>query len=257
MDSALFEFSKEFNMPLKETSEAYDRLVTLGVIFSPSRSAEEFFSRKHPARFAPVGPTANSSSTLSFGPFAIRRADYEKLWKDLPDKMRDVGAGDADASAAILLSFKRCQYEKLGAVASDEDAYEKRKLGFFANDDAFYPLVSVTSMWNLETPVVREKWVWFLPGERCRKLAEKITGEKFGPEDYSWWDVEIDFGDGFEARTPKDFANEFSFSPEYILGPWSRYLPLAVIDSLYVIYSHATTGLKFTKFDSISDILIA
>lgn len=85
MNDDLLEFSKKINVPLENVATMFDDFIKKGLIYTPAKTPDEFFSRKHPVRFAFIGPTADAgSSAVSLGPFAIRIEEYNDHWAKLP-----------------------------------------------------------------------------------------------------------------------------------------------------------------------------
>lgn len=163
--------------------------------------------------------------------------------------------GVDEPALGILLAFKRLEYEKMGALWDEDKADNVENYSITAEDEDFYRFCSMMACWNITEPVVREKFVWYVPNENCRQLAEEITEEKFAKNDYSWWNILLDFEEKLHAPTPDDFAESFSVSPEMIIGEWARFLPSHVILALNLMYMEATKGLRLRIFDDLSEVL--
>ena len=246
-EDALHEFSAFFNRPMDEVAEYYDSFIEKGIIYSPAKSAEEFFALKHPVRFAHIGPTSSEGqSMVSLGPFALTRESYEKTYSKLSKQFGRV-------EVSIVLGFKRLQYEKLGAMWTEDEAQDKYIIR--AEEKSFIQFCSLMRFWNINNPDIREDFVWIKPNKKCKSFAERITGKKFAKNNYSWWQGLIDFEEGLISPTPKDYADRYIFSPKQITGPWERYLPNTVIWVLTHLYSEKTLGLKYTSFSNLESLL--
>lgn len=151
------------------------------------------------------------------------------------------------------MAFKRLQYEKLSAVWTPDEVKENYSIS--ADDEGFIQLCSLMKFWDLDHPDIRELFVWFKPNKKCKRFAERITGEKFAQDDYRWWNVIIDFEDKLSAPTSENYAERFSFSPEAMTGEWAQFIPTNLTWAITLLYFEAAKGLKYRAFDNLSDIL--
>lgn len=78
---------------------------------------------------------------------------------------------------------------------------------------------------------------------------------KFKKDDFSWWNVLIDFEETLQSPTPENISEKFSFSPSDLIGPWSCYLPATVTWVVMNLYVKATKGLSFKPFSKLTNLL--
>lgn len=174
MMDCIFEFSKQAGVPIDSVREHYDNFIKKGFIYTPAKTAEEFFSRKYPLRFAMAPPAASEGkSTFSLEPFAFTREEYEQTWSKLPNLLsKTISKNLNNVSLGIMYAFKRAQYEKLGASISEDELRERYRIE--AQEEAFEHLCGMMGFWDVTKPDVRELFVWIPPNRKCRQFAEKI-----------------------------------------------------------------------------------
>jgi hypothetical protein len=239
MNDVLQEFSKSLVLPPDEVIEAFDELKSKGLICTLAESPKDLNDRKYPVRLAGIPPIdSDTPSLISFGPFAMKREHYERVCSAITDP---------DALKTFL-GFARLIYEKTGAAV---EGYH-----FEADEETLSAFLSLIDLWDVEHPLVCDSFVWILPTDDCRQYVEKIVGEAFEPDDFSWWNARLDLGSEIIPTTLNDYPESYGLVPlDLLAGHWAKYLPSAITATLLALYSSATTGGEFRAFNTLTEIL--
>jgi hypothetical protein len=150
-----------------------------------------------------------------------------------------------------LFAFKKLEYEKMGALwGKDKSSYSLE-----SDEDSLYNYLMLSELWDFNNPIVFDEFVWIVPTEECKSLAERITSEKYDKDDYTWWDVKLDLGEKLVPTTTEDYPEEFSLYPSDIMEQWSRYLHINAAHALVILYSKASIGGNISPFSCVEEIL--
>lgn len=231
--------SGQLAIPLEDFEASFKELKRGGLIFTYAETPEEFSKKKFPLRMVgkpPVNP--DNPSVVSLGPFAIKRETYEQAKKEInnPDTFK------------AYLGFLRLVFEKTGG------AVEGYRLE--ATEEKLDEFISTIDFWDTENPVICEFYVWILPNEKCRKFVENITGKRFRKDDFSWWNTNIELGEGFTPSTINDYPEQYGAIPNDLIDKWARYLPTAAWHTAMFLYQRITrnNNSDFT-FENIDQLL--
>jgi hypothetical protein len=228
-------------MPVEDAANAFTELKSKGILCTPAMSAAELTERQWPVRVVGVPATdPDRPSVISFGPFALDRERFDMLKEAVEDSDQ----------LRVLLGFVRLEFEKTGLGATDGYVVE-------AEEDDLDRFLATMAYWDIDQPVIGEDFVWILPTVECRRLVEQITEESYSEDDYSWWDVRVDLGEGIKPRTAVDYPDRYSAVPNALIDSWMRYLPSRTSIVLMSLYQQATQGGTFKALGSFSDTLAA
>jgi hypothetical protein len=208
-------------MPLEDAVRAFEELRAIGYFFTMAPSAHEL-GESYPLRMAIKPPTPEPSSALSCGPFPVKREVYERMRRELPDV----------ETLRVVLGFARLAFEKTGVL---EDRYEVS-----APEDAMLEFLASMHHWEVEEPHVTQDYVWIAPKLSLKQLVEEVQGCKYGPADYSWWEVRYDIQQDIVPASISDHPENLIYLPAEF-HKWHRYLPARLILALPYLYSLLST----------------
>lgn len=228
-------------MPVEDAIKAFDELRSKGVFYTPAKSTAELTAGQWPIRVVGVPPTnPDKPSVVSFGPFALERERFEQLKAALedPDVFR------------VALGFVRLEFEKTGLGATGQYQVE-------AEEDILNQFLASMAYWDIDHPIVGELFVWIVPTEECKHLAERITEKDYAEDDFSWWDVQIDLGEAITPYTAADYPDRYRIIPNELTDSWMRCLPSRIAAVLMFLYGQATRGGTFKSFGGLTEVLEA
>lgn len=233
--------SKRLSIPEEDVSEAFGELKSKGIIFTPANSAGELSDDKLPIRLVGVPPAGGDGpSVVSCGPFPVETELYSQIKKEIPD----------EDTRSVLLGFARLAYEEQGGGFQGYSVQTE-------DDQALDEFLSWMKFWDVQDPIVKGGYTWFLPTYKCKRVVQEITEKDFEEDDYSWWNVKIEFDDSLIPKTPEDDPERYASIPDEIMKSWGRYLPKKAYISLIMLYSRGTTLKGFVSFESINTVLDA
>jgi hypothetical protein len=220
----IFAFSKQVGISVDDTEKAFQELRKHGYLFTYAKNATEFASHKYPIRVIGMPPNdPEKPSVVSFGPFAMKRTRYEEIKSTLSPTEPD--------TFKILLGYYRLMYEKTGT--------QEINYSFSKNSDlppSEYMFLSMTTLWDLDNPVVFDDYVWFVPTDKVKEMIEEDNNVAFKKNDFSWWNYKWDMGTDMELTTMSDYPELYHLIPNYFLDTWGLYLPGIATGALFSMY---------------------
>lgn len=230
----MYDLSNKLGMPKTQTAEGFRQLVCKGFLFTFTKTVSEITSGKAAYRLATQSPIWDApKNAISLGPFAISRKFYEDGYLVLRETL-------SQEALTLYMSFKKIEYEKMGVVESED--YLNKGFRVSSDDDTLASLMELMRFWDIFNPLVYEHFVWIVPTEECRQLAEEISKKKYRRNDYRWWDVGINLSNNFEPASIDDFPNLYSYIPTELTQKWLKYLPGQIHEILVLLYAEVTKG---------------